>query len=225
MKDTLIVLDFDGLLIDSYQLLKDTFEQLGLDVGEEDRFKNRRKFLKYIGGGREIVNNLVKISLPKNRVIRDTLTENYMEHGQVFPEFIDVINEAVDCPAIHIGIISRNFTSHPGLTIRQVLRNSRINEAAMDFIIPVSVGAKKISVLEGMRGDSYKHCIFAADEIGDYRAAVETGYDKILMASYGFDHRERLIEKGGIPEKIIFESPARLAKKLNKMLVKYDLLI
>ncbi|MEQ8289967.1 MAG: hypothetical protein RIB78_09600 [Gammaproteobacteria bacterium] len=225
MKDTLIVLDFDGLLIDSYKLLKTTFKQLGLDIGEEDSFRNRRKFLKYLGGGKEIIGNLVKFSLPQNRVLRETLTKNYHEQGAIFPEFTDLINEMIDCPAIHVGVISRNFTCHPGKTIRRVLKNSCVNEAAMDFIIPISVGAKKINVLEGMRADHYKHCIFAADEIGDYKAAVDTGYDTILMASYGFDHKERLQKKGDVPEKIIYESPARLAKKMNKLLVKYDLLI
>ena len=58
-KDTLIVLDFDGFLINSYKLLQITFEHFGLDIGDEDRFKHRRKFLKYLGGGKEFLGNLV----------------------------------------------------------------------------------------------------------------------------------------------------------------------
>ena len=50
MKDVLIALDFDGLLINSYKLLERTFLEYNLDLGEEERFKNRRKFLKYLGG-------------------------------------------------------------------------------------------------------------------------------------------------------------------------------
>ena len=219
-KETLVVLDFDGLLINSYDLLKKTFNHFGLDVGDENRFQNRKKFLKYIGGGKELINNLVSLSLPKKKMIRQQLTETYCNEGRIFPEFTGIINDMIDSPDIHVGIVSRNFTHHPGHTIRQVLRNSKITETAMDFIIPISVGVKKINVLEAMKASSYKKCIFAADEISDYRAAYESGYNTILMASYGFDTKDRLIEKGKIPEKIIFDSPKKLAKKLNKTFLK-----
>ena len=155
-------------------------------------------------------------------MIREQLTETYCTEGQVYPEFTSVINDMIDNPNIHVGIVSRNFTHHPGQTIRQVLKNSKITEAALDFIIPISVGVKKANVLEGMKASSYKQSIFAADEISDYRAAYDTGYDFILMASYGFDTKRRLIKKGNIPEKIIFESPNKLANKLNRILQKLN---
>ena len=220
IKETLVVLDFDGLLINSYELLNITFSQFGLDVGDKGRFQNRRKFLKYIGGGKELIGNLVNLSLPKKKLIREKLTETYCKVGQIYPEFTDLINDMTDNPGIHVGIVSRNFTHHPGNTIRHVLRNSKINETALDFVIPISVGAKKINILEAMKSSAYKSSIFAADEIRDYEAANQTGYDTILMASYGFDTKQRLIEKGRISEKVIYESPAKLAKKLNKILLK-----
>ncbi len=222
MKETLIVLDFDGLLVNSYALLKSTFDKLGLDIGEQQRFQNRRKFLKYIGGGREIIGNLVNISIPKKSLIREQLTDTYNNEGKVFPEFVEFTNELIDAPNIHVGIISRNFTHHPGKTIRQVLKNSKINESSIDFVIPVSVGVKKMNVLEGMKSSAYKHCLFAADEIGDYKAAHETDYEHIFMASYGFDTRERLMHKGEVPEGIIFDSPRKLVKRMNKTLMKLN---
>ena len=220
LKETLVVLDFDGLLIDSYELLKITFNKCGLDVGDEDRFQNRRKFLKYVGGGKELIGNLVNLSLPKKKKIREQLTETYCNEGKIHPDFVTLINDMIDSPNIHVGIVSRNFTYHPGKTIRQVLKNSKVNEAAMDFIIPISAGVKKGNVLEGMKASSYKNCVFAADEISDYRAANDTGYNRIFMASYGFDTRERLIKKGEIPEEIIFDTPKKLSKKLEKFLLK-----
>ena len=57
-KRLLLVLDFDGLLLNSYALLRDAMASYGLDVSDEERFKNRRKFLKYLGGGKELLNNL-----------------------------------------------------------------------------------------------------------------------------------------------------------------------
>lgn len=221
-KETLVVLDFDGLLINSYELLKITFKNCGLDVGDEDRFQNRRKFLKYIGGGKELIGNLVNLTLPKKKLIREQLTETYCSEGKIYPEFTTLVNDMIDSPDVHVGIVSRNFTHHPGKTIRQVLRNSKINEGALDFIIPISVGVKKGNILEGMKSSSYKNCIFAADEISDYRAAFETGYNKIFMASYGFDTKDRLIKKGDIPEDIIFDSPQKLQKKIQKTLLKLN---
>lgn len=222
-KEALIVLDFDGLLINSYRLLKITFAHFGLDVGDENRFKNRRKFLKYLGGGKEFIGNLVNLSLPSKKLIRKQLTETYCRKGKIHPEFTLLLNEMIDNPKIHIGVVSRNFTHHPGNTIRQVLRNSKVNEAALDFVIPISARAKKINILEGMKSSAYKTNIFMADEISDYEAATAAHYDQILMASYGFDTRDRLIKKGEIPEKVIFDSPEKLVHKLDQTLSKKNL--
>ena len=213
-KDKLIILDFDGFLINSYQLLKSTFEIFGLDVGDEGRFRHRRKFLKYLGGGKEFLNNLVSYSLPKKKKIRQTLTEIYRQEGCIYPEFTSLINTMIANPKLHVGIISRNFTLNPGLTIRQVLVNSMVEEAELDFIIPLDVGVKKSAVLEGMRSSRYRQCVLGGDEIGDYRAASETGYDSIIIGSYGFDDRIRLVESGGIPPGIICDSADETAWKL-----------
>ena len=222
LKQSLVVFDFDGLLINSYELLKITFEHFGLDVGDRTRFQNRRKFLKYVGGGKELIGNLVNISLPKKTMIREQLTKTYCSRGKIYPEFIDLINDMTDNPDIHVGVVSRNFTHHPGRTIRQVFKNSNVNETALDFVIPISAGAKKINILEAMKASSFKNCIFAADEISDYQAAYETAYNKIIMASYGFDTKDRLINKGKIPEKIIFDTPKKLSKELHKTLLKLN---
>ena len=82
-KEILVVLDFDGFLINSYRLLQATFRDFGLDIGDEERFKHRRKFLKYLGGGKELIRNFVKLSLPREEKIRQRLTRIYMEEGRV----------------------------------------------------------------------------------------------------------------------------------------------
>jgi hypothetical protein len=69
-KRILTVLDFDGFLVDSYQLMKTTFIEFGLDLGDVERFRHRRKFLKYMGGGKEFLGNLVSYTLPKKQKIR-----------------------------------------------------------------------------------------------------------------------------------------------------------
>ena len=215
-KETLIVLDFDGFLINSYKLLQITFEHFGLDIGDEDRFKHRRKFLKYLGGGKEFLGNLVSYSLPKKKKIRQILTEIYQEEGRIYPEFVLLLNGMIENPAIHVGIISRNFTHNPGKTIRTVLGNSGVEEQHLDFVIPIDIGVKKRAVLEGMKSSRYLRCLFAADEVGDFKAAVETGYDTILMGSYGFDNAQRLIQEGDVPPEIVYNSPAEIAEALEQ---------
>ena len=217
-KDILIVLDFDGLLINSYKLLKITFDQFGLDLGDEDRFRHRRKFLKYVGGGREIIRNLVRYSLPKKKKIRQVLTDVYLKEGRIYPEFVSLLNEMIENPGIHVGIISRNFTHSPGKTIRTVLRNSYVQESELDFVIPVAVGATKEAVIEGMKSTRYRRCVFCADEIGDYEAALDAGYSAIIMASYGFDKKDRLVKSGKVPVTIIHDSPGELVKEIREMI-------
>lgn len=205
-KNTLVVFDFDGFLINSYELLKHTFAQFGLDVGDEERFTHRRKFLKYLGGGKEFLGNLVSYTLPKKKKIRAALTELYMQDGHIYSEFSSLINRMIADPSIHVGIVSRNYTYTPGPTIRKVLRNSAIDEANLDFVIPIPVGVKKHSILEGMNSSRYEKTLFGGDEIGDYKAAHETGYDTIMIGSYGFDNRDRLIKTGNIPERLIYDN-------------------
>lgn len=216
MKRLLVVLDFDGLLVNSYALLRQTFERFDLDVGDEHRFRNRRKFLKYIGGGKEFITNLTTMAMPSKQRIREELTRNYCQSGQVFAQFVPYINTCINDPAVHIGIVSRNFALNPGVTMRQVLLNSGIDESSLDFVIPLSVGSKKNNVLEGMKAARYHDSLFAGDEIGDYRAAVATGYTT-LIGTYGFDNRKRLLERGDIPPGLLFDSVGSLCCRLWRL--------
>jgi phosphoglycolate phosphatase len=213
-KRLLVVFDFDGVLVNSYALLKDTLNELGLDVGDEDRFKKRRKFLKYFGGGKELITNLVNIALPKKKRIRELLTEYYVSAGRIYPEFGPLINQLIADPKIHCGIVSRNFTLDPGPTIRAVLRNSGVAEDELDFVIPIPVGVKKDDVLLAMRSSRFQHCLLGGDEIGDYRAALAANYNSII-ASYGFDNTKRLLEKGNVPPECIFDSPQEFVEEFR----------
>jgi len=219
-KRLLVVLDFDGLLINSYALLRDTMASFGLDVGDEQRFRNRRKFLKYLGGGKELLNNLVGMSLPKTRKLRARLTDCYRERGFIYPEFIDVINQMIAEPGIHCGIVSRNFTLRPGPTIRQVLARSGVDDKGLDFVVPVPIGASKVDVLDGMMSGRFREALVCADEIGDYRAACAAGYSS-LIASYGFDAHERLRARGQVPAECLYDTPDALAAALRVRLAPY----
>ena len=217
MKNKLLVFDFDGLLIDSYSLLKEVFATYGLDLGDENRFKNRRKFLKYVGGGKEFLANLAIFSLPNKKTLRADLTEVYREEGKIFEVFVDHLNTLIQSPTCHVGILSRNFTYESGVTIRKVLENSGVEEKDLDFVVPVSAGTNKRHVLLGMSSKRYDSKIFTGDEISDYKAAQASHYIPFI-ASYGFDDRNRLITKGEISEEIIYDSPSNLVLAVESTL-------
>ena len=220
MKHLLVVFDFDGLLINSYGLLRDTFDSFGLDVGDENRFKNRRKFLKYFGGGKELVRNLAQIALPKKKRIREALTENYLSSGRIFDSFPPFINHCIEHPNVHTGVLSRNYTLEPGKTIRAVFKNSGVDESNLDFVIPIPVGAKKHDALQAMSSERYKLNLFGGDEIGDYKAATDSGYTA-LMAAYGFDTASRLIKHANVPKDRIFETPDSLVEAFKELAAPY----
>ncbi len=213
----LVVLDFDGFLVNSYAVLHSTFEIFGLDIGDETRFRHRRKFLKYLGGGREILGNLVSYALPRKRRLRQTLTEQFLAHGRVYLAFTPLVNAMIASPRVHVGIVSRNFTLNPGTTMRAVLRHSGVREQDLDFVIPIPVGAEKRDVLDAMQSPRYDLALFGADEIGDYRAAKDAGYDAV-MAGYGFDAAKRLIDKGQVPPDRVFDTPERVVGHLRARL-------
>lgn len=221
-KRLLVVLDFDGFLVNSYAIIRDTMAAFGLDIGDELRFKNRRKFLKYFGGGKELLTNLVGFSLPKTRKLRDRLTECYADSAMVHPEYVDLLNAMIANPQVHCGVLSRNYALDPGKVIRAVLQRGGVAEAELDFVIPLPVGVKKGDVLNAMRSPRYAGMLLAADEIGDYTAGSAAGYD-CLMASYGFDTRERLVTKGKVPEACIFDEPVSLAAALQARYAPYEL--
>jgi hypothetical protein len=216
-KHSLVVLDFDGFLVNSYEIMRATFEQFGLDLGDEERFKQRRKFLKYIGGGKEILRNLVSYSLPKKRKFREVLTDEFVNTGRVYPAFAPFVNRLVADPAVHVGVVSRNFALRPGTTIRAVMASSGIDEQHLDFVVPIPIGASKVDVLQGMRGGRLERAVLGADEISDFKAAAETGYEPVI-GCYGFDRHARLTKKGGIPEHLIAATPEDAVELLSRAL-------
>ncbi len=55
------------------------------------------------------------------------------------------------------------------------------------------------------------------DEAKDFKAAVGAGMHP-FMVSYGFEGRDRLIRKSGVPEAVIAHSPRELAARLRHTL-------
>jgi phosphoglycolate phosphatase len=56
--DRLIIIDADGTVIDAFSAIGTTFMQHGLDLGDLERFQQRRNLFKYLGGIKEFPRNL-----------------------------------------------------------------------------------------------------------------------------------------------------------------------
>ena len=217
-KQCLVVLDFDGFMLNSYEVIRQTMLSFGLDPGDEERFRNRRKFLKYLGGGKEVLGNLVRFPLPSTKRLRRRLTECYRESALLYPAFRDLVNGLIAHPQVHVGVVSRNFALDPGETIRTVMYRSGVEEGDLDFVIPLPVGVRKGEVLAGMHGGRFVRAILGGDEIGDFRCGLAAGYDCVI-GSYGFDTRPRLTKKGEVPDSNLFDSPEDAARGLLGRLV------
>lgn len=212
-KQWLVVLDFDGFMVNSYEVVRQTMLSFGLDPGDEERFRNRRKFLKYLGGGKEVLGNLVRFPLPSTKRLRRRLTDCYLETALLYPAFTRLLNALIEHPQVHVGVVSRNFALDPGATIRAVMERSGVQEADLDFVIPLPVGVRKGEVLAGMHGGRFQRAILGGDEIGDYRCGEKAGYDCII-GSYGFDTRRRLLNKGEVPIGNVVDTPEQAARAL-----------
>lgn len=218
-KQWLVVLDFDGFMLNSYEVIRQTMLSFGLDPGDEERFRNRRKFLKYLGGGKEVLGNLVRFPLPSTKRLRRRLTECYRESALLYPAFSDLLNGLIQHPQVHVGVVSRNFALDPGETIRSVMYRSGVEDGDLDFVIPLPVGVRKGEVLAGMHGGRFMRAILGGDEIGDFRCGEAAGYDCVI-GSYGFDTRRRLLRKGEVPASEIVDSPDEAAQALLGLMSK-----
>ncbi|MEW8430211.1 MAG: HAD family hydrolase, partial [gamma proteobacterium symbiont of Ctena orbiculata] len=71
----LIILDADGTTSDAFEAINLAFKTHNMDIGDIERFQDRRKIFKYIGGLKELPKNLRKQLKEKQRIaLINTLT-------------------------------------------------------------------------------------------------------------------------------------------------------
>jgi len=216
-KDRLVIFDLDGTLIDSFNAVALAFERHGMDIGDLQRFKRRRKVLKYLGGLREFPKNLRRQFDKENRKrLKHTLTEIYRNEASVFPALASVLQLLIDTPDIRVGIVSRNVTIDPEETVRRVLEQHDIDSGQLDFLICIPLGEDKAPYFREIRerfGINPARAFACGDEHKDYAAAIATGMHP-LVVSYGFEDYERLAANFGIPSEVISTTPSELMIRL-----------
>lgn len=215
--DRLVIFDADGTIIDAFQAIKATFLRHDMDIGDQERFRKRRKLFKYLGGLRELPNNLrQQFGKQSRKKLLATLTEVYRHEAQLYPGIAELVSTLVDAPGIRVGLVTRNVTIEPEETLRQLFRRHGIDSEAFDYMACISLGEDKTTPMHAARQlfDINPARAFACgDEYRDYAAAVSCGMHPFIV-SYGFEDAERLITGFGVPAEVVDHSPSELATRL-----------
>ncbi|MES9863573.1 MAG: HAD hydrolase-like protein [Candidatus Thiodiazotropha sp. LLP2] len=215
--ERLIIMDADGTTIDAFGAIAETFEAHDMSIGDMVRFQKRRNIFKYLGGIKELPKNLRKqLNGEKRLEVLNTLTEVYRESALLYEGMSVLLNELIEHPGIRVGVITRNITLEPEITLQQLYQRNGVNVSGLDFVIHLPQREQKISAFKAVR-DSFQvnpaRAYASGDEKRDYVAAIGSGMHP-FMVSYGFESFERLTEKIGVPAELISRQPMDLKRRI-----------
>jgi phosphoglycolate phosphatase len=217
----LIILDADGTTIDAFEAINLAFSTHNMDIGDIERFQDRRKIFKYIGGLKELPKNLRKQLKEKQRVaLIETLTDIYREKARLFEGMGGMVNRLIAQPNLRVGMITRNITNEPENTLRKLYQRNGVDVDGLDFLIHLPLKQQKLAAFESIR-ESLKinpaRAYATGDEKCDYVAAVGSGMHP-FMVSFGFESYHRLTRKIGVPAVLISREPLELKQRVLQAL-------
>lgn len=215
--ERLVVLDADGTTINAFDAIGKTFAHHNMGLGDLVRFQQRHNLFKYLGGLKEFpVNVRHQINKKKRKALVKTLTDIYREEGELYAGIAGMIEKLVAEPSIRVGVVSRNVTLEPLVTLQKVFRRSGVDSEAFDFFIHLPLKEGKLARFRSIResfGINPARACACGDEKKDFIAASGSGMHP-FMVSYGFESFERLEKKIGVPPELISKSPAELRERL-----------
>jgi phosphoglycolate phosphatase len=215
--EKLIVFDADGTIIDAYSAIDQTFTQHGMALGGLEQFQKRHKLFKYLGGFKEIPKNLKKqLGTQSRKQILATLTDVYREDATLFPGVAVLIQTLIAARGIRVGLVTRNVTNEPKLTLRKLLARHDIDLDALDFITHVPLSIEKTEAFRSARKQfdiNPARSFACGDEHKDFTAAIAAGMHPFIV-SYGFEDYSRLTQKFEVPEDVISRTPAELCARV-----------
>ena len=213
----LMILDADGTTVDAFSAINKTFETHNMDIGDVERFQNRRHIFKYLGGLRELPKNVrPQLKGLKRSALIATLTEVYREQALLYEGARELINQLLATPDIRVGVITRNITHEPEETLQQLYRRNGVDVDAFDFFLHLPLKEDKLPAFRALRetfGVNPSRAFASGDEKKDFMAAVGSGMHP-FMVSYGFESFARLTRKVGIPEELISRHPQELKQRI-----------
>lgn len=213
----LVILDADGTTVNAFDAIGRTFARHNMDLGDLVRFQQRRKIFKYLGGLKEFPANLRhQITKQKRKALIRTLTEVYREEGELYPAIGDMIGKLAASPLVRIGVVSRNITHEPLVTLQRLFQRNGVDPDGFDFFLHIPLKQEKTSGFRGIR-ESFRinpaRSFVCGDEKQDFAASLATGMHP-FMASYGFESLDRLINRIGVPPELISNTPLQLRQRL-----------
>lgn len=219
--DRLVVFDADGTLIDAFGAIDETFAAHGMRIGDLDRFQKRRALFKYLGGLREFPGNLRKqFGKRRRKDLLDTLTEVYRERARIYPGLGDLLNAMIAAPGIRVGLVSRNVTNEPDVTLKLLFQRNGIDPDGLDFTACIPLRDSKAPFFRQMRNRfdiNPARAYACGDEHKDFVAAVSTGMHPFIV-SYGFEGFERLTARFEVPDDVISRTPEELSARVRHAL-------
>lgn len=215
--DRLVILDADGTIIDAFSAIDRTFGHHGMHLGPLARFQKRRNLFKYLGGIKEFPGNLrEQMGRRKRAEFIATLTAVYRDEALLFPGIAPLLRRLLDQPDLRVGVVTRNITREPLLTLEHLFRRQGFDPQRFDFLVHVPFRGDKLPVFRALLARfavSPARAYVCGDEPKDYLAAVGSGMCPFIV-SYGFVDFERLTVRHGIPPEVISRSPDELSARV-----------
>lgn len=220
-RDRLIVLDADGTVIDAFSAMGAAFARHGMDIGDLDRFQKRRNLFKYLGGLKEFPRNLAKhVGKHGRKELLASLTEVYRDEAKLYPGTAELIRDLLAASDIRIGLVTRNVTHEPEITLARLFARHDIDIGRMDFLHHVPLRQEKTPFFKAARerlGVNPARAYACGDEHKDYAAALASGMRPFIVA-YGFESHARLTRKFLIPEEVIARTPSEFCAGIRHAL-------
>jgi len=220
-RDRLIIIDADGTVIDAYAAIGTAFARHGMDIGDLERFQKRRNLFKYLGGLKEFPRNLAKhFGKHGRRDLLSTLTEVYREEARLYPGMADLIRDLLAAPDIRVGMVTRNVTHEPEITLARLFARHDLDLGRLDFLHYIPLREDKTRYFRAARERldiNPARAYACGDEHRDYSAALASGMHPFVV-SYGVENLARLVRKFAIPAEIISQTPQALSARVRHAL-------
>lgn len=220
-KDRLVIFDADGTAIDAFTAIGTAFARHGMNIGDLERFQKRRNLFKYLGGIKEFPRNLAKHFGKYGRHdLLATLTEVYREEALLYPGVAELLRDLLEAPDIRVGLVTRNITQEPDVTLGRIFRRHGLELERLDFVNYIPLREEKTPYFRAARerlGINPARAFVCGDEHKDFAAAMASGMHAFIV-SYGFESHARLTRKFSVPEEVISASPLDFSTRVRHSL-------
>lgn len=220
-KERLIIFDADGTIIDAFSAIEQTFARHDMQIGELEAFQKRHKFFKYLGGIKEFPSNIKKqVGKKSRKQIITTLTDVYRDEAQFYPGIADLIKQMMATEGIRVGLVTRNVSNEPEITMQKLFARHDIDLHALDYFAHVPIKESKAQYFKKARAlyqINPARSYACGDEHKDFLSAISAGMHPFIV-SYGFEDHQRLTQKFDVPEEVISRSSEELCERVRHAL-------